>query len=377
MQNLGLREFFGRNWERLLIWGLLIAFLFLLRPFFLLIFETFLITYIAKGIVGRVVERTKLGYTLTTILVFALLVGMLVALGHWIAPKLLSEMNQIVGEFAGDGKLQGEKMDRFIENTVRKIVGPERGQTFIGSQQYADLRDMLKAEGSKGVKMALPQVLQLLVHFVKMLWEMLIYLILAIIFSFILVKDWLKISTRMKALEQSRIRTFYQAVAPHLVAFAEVLGKALRAQAIIAACNTLLTVVGLWAFEVPNIALLSTIVFFCGFIPILGTFLSSIPIVIFGLQVGGLPLVLKLILFVMAIHAFEAYVLNPKITADVLHFHPILVLVILLVGERFFGIWGMVVGVPVGYYILKVITRRDDGLPSDADGEMMKKLETK
>jgi len=44
--------------------------------------------------------------------------------------------------------------------------------------------------------------------------------------------------------------------------------EALRAQAIIAVCNTILTAIGLWFFDVPNIALLSTIVCFCGFIPI-------------------------------------------------------------------------------------------------------------
>jgi len=167
-------------------------------------------------------------------------------------------------------------------------------------------------------------------------------------------------------LETSRIRTFYLGAMPHLVAFADVLGKALRAQAIIAACNTILTATGLWLFNVPNIALLSTVVFFCGFIPILGTFLSSIPILLFGAQVGGLPLMLKLIALVTAIHAFEAYVLNPKITANILHIHPILVLILLLLGERFFGLWGMVVGVPIGYYIISIIMQKDEDVLAES-----------
>jgi predicted PurR-regulated permease PerM len=135
----------------------------------------------------------------------------------------------------------------------------------------------------------------------------------------------------------------------------------------IAACNTILTAAGLCFFHVPNIALLSVIVFFCGFIPILGLFISSVPILLFGAQVGGLTLIFKLMLFIAAVHAVEAYILNPKITADVLHVHPILILVLLLIGERFFGIWGMVVGVPVGYYLISVLTKKDDSVSETQD----------
>ena len=143
------------------------------------------------------------------------------------------------------------------------------------------------------------------------------------------------------------------------------LGKAFRAQAIIALCNTVLTAIGMWYFDVPNIALLSVVVCFCGFIPILGTFLSSVPILLFGVQAGGLALLVKLIALIALVHAFEAYVLNPRITAGVLHVHPILVLVLLLIGERFFGIWGMVLGVPLGYYVIKVLTTKDEALAGD------------
>jgi len=61
------------------------------------------------------------------------------------------------------------------------------------------------------------------------------------------------------------------------------------------------------------------------------------------------------------VHSFEAYVLNPRITAKVLHVHPILVLILILVGERFFGVWGMVVGVPIGYYLISVLTEQEEG----------------
>ena len=69
---------------------------------------------------------------------------------------------------------------------------------------------------------------------------------------------------------------------------------------------------------------------------------------------------MRLVIFVAAIHAFEAYVLNPKITGDILHIHPIIILILLLVGQRFFGIWGMVVGVPIGCYVITVLSTKEE-----------------
>ncbi|MCX6994019.1 MAG: AI-2E family transporter [Kiritimatiellaeota bacterium] len=362
----GVKKFFESHWEQMVLWTILIGLFYLLKPFFLLIFETFLIVYITKGVVQWVVHRTNLSYRLTAAAVFVLFVSLLGAVGVWVGPQLMAESNQVLLEFAGEGEQQTqEKINRFVEKIVVKSMGEEKAQAVIESGEYAAMMDSAKGEVAKAVKAALPHVLAFILRFVKIGWHILISLFLAIIFSFILVMDWQRIVGKMKDLERSRVRTFYLGAAPHLIAFADVLGKALRAQAIIAVCNTVLTAIGLWFFGVPNIALLSTIVFFCGFIPILGTFLSSIPILLFGVQVGGLLLVFKLVVLIMIVHSFEAYVLNPRITAKVLHVHPILVLILILVGERFFGIWGMVVGVPIGYYVISVLTEQEEGLDAE------------
>jgi len=362
----GMRNFFENHWEQIVLWAILIGLFYLLKPFFLLIFETFLIVYITKGAIQWVVHRTNFSYRFMTAIVFALFVSLLGTVGAWVGPQLVAESNQVLLEFAGEGEQQTqEKINRFVEKVVVKSMGEEKAQAVIESGEYAAMMDSVKVEVAKAVKTALPHVLDAIFRLFKLGWHILISLFLAIIFSFILVMDWQRIVGKMRDLEQSRIRTFYLGAAPHLVAFADVLGKALRAQAIIAVCNTILTAIGLWFFGVPNMALLSTIVFFCGFIPILGTFLSSIPILLFGVQVGGLMLVFKLVVLIAIVHSFEAYVLNPRITAKVLRVHPILVLILILVGERFFGIWGMVVGVPIGYYVISVLVQQEEGFGAE------------
>lgn len=366
----GLSKFFNRHWEKMLLWALLAGLLFLLRPFLLLIFNTFLITFLTKRAVDELVRRTRLGHRVATALVFLVFVGALGLVTAWVGPRLIVESNRIVTDFAGEGEQQTrEKTNRFVESIVVRFAGADKGKAFIGSERFTTLMDGATLEVTKFTKAALPALLQNMIHLIRVGWEFLVALLLSIIFSFMLVSDWQRIGRAMEALENSRIRTFYLGVAPHLRAFANVLGRALGAQALIAAVNTVLTAAGLWFLDVPNIALLSTLVFVCGFIPILGTLLSSIPIVLFGVQAGGLMLGAQLVGLIAVIHAVEAYVLNPRITGGFLRIHPLMVLVLLLVGERFFGIWGMVIGVPIGYYIINVLTMPEDATAEDKESK--------
>ncbi len=65
------------------------------------------------------------------------------------------------------------------------------------------------------------------------------------------------------------------------------LGRAIEAQAAIAVINTVLTLVGLLLLGIPLVAMLSVIVFVCSFVPVLGVFISTTPIVLVALNAGG------------------------------------------------------------------------------------------
>ncbi len=51
------------------------------------------------------------------------------------------------------------------------------------------------------------------------------------------------------------------------------------------------------------------------------------------------------------IHTIEAYILNPLIYGAHLRMNPVLVLAILVISHHLFGIWGLVLGVPVMNYV--------------------------
>lgn len=93
----------------------------------------------------------------------------------------------------------------------------------------------------------------------------------------------------------------------------------------------------------PFIFTLSLIVFICGFIPVFGTFLSGIPILIIGYGYGsgngdGMSIVIACIIMITLVHIVEAYYLNPKIVSSYVHFPIFITFLILLIAEHLFGL---------------------------------------
>ena len=64
---------------------------------------------------------------------------------------------------------------------------------------------------------------------------------------------------------------------------------------------------------------------------------------------------LQVVVAIAIIHLIEGMVLSPRIVGKIGHLHPVLVIGILLVAEHFFGMWGLILGVPVAIYIIRVV----------------------
>ena len=126
---------------------------------------------------------------------------------------------------------------------------------------------------------------------------------------------------------------------------------------IIAFFNACFTLVALWLIGVEYKFILALVVFVFSFIPVVGVILSGIPICAIAiLQPGGsLLMAVQVIVAIAIIHLIEGMILSPRIIGKIGHLHPVLVIAILLVAEHFFGMWGLVLGVPVAIYIIRVV----------------------
>ena len=179
---------------------------------------------------------------------------------------------------------------------------------------------------------------------------------LAMLFSFLILFDLPKLSKGVRHLRYTKLSETYHETADSIMMFAKVVGENFRAQLIISLINTVLTAICLCFLKVKAVALLSTIVFMCGLIPVLGMWISSAPIIIMAINSGGVSLGLWALLVIIVIHLIEAYILNPRIVSSVMRINPVMTLIILYIAHGLIGMWGMLLGVPIAVYIYRKIS---------------------
>ena len=243
----------------------------------------------------------------------------------------------------------------YAEDLLEKVLGEAHFADLKETPEYREALNKITEKLKQWIVQSSPGFFKHIPLIILFLFKGISDFLISILFSFIIVLQLPSLKTGFSRLENSRLSRFYEEIVPDIIGFGRSIGRAFQAQAFIAICNTLLTFLGLVFFNVPSPIFLSLIVFICSFIPILGIFLSSLPICMLGLQTGGFALVLKLALFIIGIHLMEAYVLNPKIMGAVMHIHFLAVLIILLVAGNLFGFWGLLLGIPTFQYIFNQI----------------------
>ena len=129
------------------------------------------------------------------------------------------------------------------------------------------------------------------------------------------------------------------------------LSGVVRGQVTICVVNGILTGIGLVLFGVKFAFLLATVATVFSLIHIFGTILSSVPIVVIALA-DGFQKGFAILVWIIGIHALEAYFLNPKIMGSAARIHPIIVAFSLIAGEKLFGLVGALFAVPVASIVV-------------------------
>jgi predicted PurR-regulated permease PerM len=381
-----LNEFYQRN-RRVVIWAILFGLLWLLRDFFAVVFLSFVLAIIAAPMADVGVRRLKMPHWLAVTIVYVLFLVVLSSFVRFVVPSVASELNRMIGNLPATEMALIETKNRLVERypTVREPINgflrsaladdrlgivelqlsAERARLGLSEAdvaaavesaarptgalaEYFNRRDQLLLNAL--MTFEFQRVRQYAPAVVNMLYRATATVLLALLFSFLILVDLNRIKSGISRLRNSRVGDFYEEAAPPIARFGILLGRAIEAQAAIAVLNTILTLIGLLLLGIPLVAMLSVIVFVCSFVPVLGVFISTTPIVLVALNAGGPVLSLAAIALVIVIHAVEAYLLNPIIYGKHLKLNPVLTLIILYVGYHAFGLWGMLLGVPVARY---------------------------
>ncbi|MDA1196048.1 MAG: AI-2E family transporter [Planctomycetota bacterium] len=148
------------------------------------------------------------------------------------------------------------------------------------------------------------------------------------------------------------------------------LAGVIRGQLVICGVNGVLTYIGLLLLGVPYATMLSVIAAILSLIPVFGTIVSSLPIVLIA-ATKGLDIGLYALGWIVFIHMLEANVFNPMIMGSHARMHPVIIIFSLLAGEHAFGIWGALLAVPTMSLLqssFRFYLHEIEGMPKDDDG---------
>ena len=145
----------------------------------------------------------------------------------------------------------------------------------------------------------------------------------------------------------------------------ETVGSFFRGQLLVALIVGNAAAFGYWAIGLPYFALLGALTGLLALVPMIGTFLAAVPVLLvaiaapnqtgFGLPIrGGWPLAVAAVVVLVLVQQLDQRILSPRLHIEAVRLHPVTVLLSLLVGGALLGIWGMLLAVPV-VAALKVI----------------------
>ncbi|QAA23792.1 AI-2E family transporter [Sporolactobacillus terrae] len=314
--------------RRVLIFALLIFLIYLVRSLIDLLLLTFIFCFLVDRLETFLHQKLKVPRRLVVIVLYSLIViGIYAAITIYL-PIIADQTVQLFDS---------------ILKTVKEFRGSVVGNAVLDQLQKYNVESYLKS----GVKF----VIDSFSSFGSFTIDVFLALLLSLFFS--LEKDRLLRFSR--GFKTSKIGFLYDEVAFFGSRFVQTFGKVIEAQFVIALVNTAITAIILAVLHFPQLFSLILMVFVLSLIPVAGVVISLIPLCIIGYTIGGVQDVIYMVITILLVHAVEAYVLNPKLMSAKTELPVFYTFVVLIFSEHFFGIWGLIVGLPIFVFLIDVL----------------------
>lgn len=324
--------FLNKDLKRLFILLLLVGIVFTVRSMINLILFTFIISFLMDRFVNLFAKRMPIRRNIIVVVLYFFVIGILAYGISAYLPIIIVEVTQLIRRILG---FYMKPHNNVVFNYIMNIIKNYEISSYL-QQGFAFLLKYFSNIGQISLQLFMAIVLS---------------------FFYLLEKDKLKLfSHRFK---HSKISAIYLEFQYFGEKFAGTFGKVIEAQFIIALFNTIFTTLALYFLGFPQLLGLAIMIFIFGLIPIAGVIISFIPLATIAYTLGGIPKVITIIILIIIIHAMEAYILNPKLMSSKTDLPVFFTFIVLIFSEHFFGVWGLIVGIPIFIFLLDVLEVKD------------------
>ncbi|KAB7668831.1 AI-2E family transporter [Bacillus sp. B1-b2] len=318
----------NKSIKRFLIFVLILSGIYLLRSMVNLMLFTFILSFLMDRMERLISKVIHVKRNLIVSILYLITIGILSYSSIKYLPMLVEEISTLVRQLY---EFYTRPHDNVVLNYIVSVIQERNIYSYV------------------------EQGLGFVVKYFSSISSLSIQFLLAIILSFFFLLEKPRLIKYKDKFKKSKIAPIYNEIEFFGKKFVLTFGKVLEAQVIIALVNCILTTIGLWILDFPQLLGLSLMVFVFGLIPVAGVIISLIPLLTIGYTIGGYPYIIILIIFICVIHAIEAYILNPKLMSSKTDLPVFFTFIVLIFSEHFFGVWGLIIGIPVFVFLLDIL----------------------
>ncbi|WP_057828526.1 AI-2E family transporter [Liquorilactobacillus cacaonum] len=338
--------------RRTIVLMVVIFALYEMRDLLSLILLTFIFTFLVLSITNFIRKYIKIPAALIVTIVYLLIIGALYTGVTIYLPKLFNQTESMVRyviDFYQKPSFDGNSILEYISSyisTSTLVAQMKNGVTILFKY--------LTSVGSMGVTF-----------------------VLSLILSFFFTIEKKRMFSFSRSFLKGPYEWFFQDIYYFAEKFVNTFGIVIETQFIIAIVNTTLTTICLAIMNMPQLFSLSLLIFLMSLIPVAGVIISAIPMSIIGYSVGGLNYIVYIVIMLLVIHILESYVLNPKLMSSKTELPIFYTFIVLFVAEKFFGMWGLIVGIPIFTFLLDILGVKPIKRKKASLGKLKEKLSNK
>ncbi len=319
----------------LIILGIFLFFLYTIGPLVKILIISALLAYILDP-VASALEARGLNRTMATLIVFGFIILFIAGFVLLILPIVTAE-SQAIQQGISTGKAQ----EYFItlENSLRSQL------QFLGIEEIKLTEKIQALLSNLG-----EQVFNYLLNVVSLITN----LVIIPFIMFFLLKDGREIKKNLISLVPNR---YFEFTLNLLHKMDQQLGNYLRGQFLDALIIGLLSITALWILGVNYFFVIGAFAGLANLIPYIGPIAGAIPAIIVSImQTGSLSMVPWIALAFTIVQLIDNVLVQPLVVAKTVNLHPLIVLLVVIIGGQFLGILGMLLAVPVTG-VIKVVAQ--------------------
>ncbi|OJG26251.1 membrane protein [Enterococcus caccae] len=322
IQNERLRRFF--------VLAVVIFILFLARSMITMILLTFIFTFLALHFVKFVQQYLKIPSIILVFATYSLIVFLVYLAITKYVPILIHQSVQMYNSVI-----------HFYQTPT-----DDHNQLLVIIDNYLE-KSNLMSQIQNGAS--------ILLRYVQDIGSIGLSFVLSFILSFFFMIEKKQMAEFSKLFLKSDFDWFFQDIYFFADKFVNTFGVVMEAQFFIAIVNTGITTICLALIGFHQLPSLAIMIFILSLIPVAGVIISCIPLSFIAYSEGGINDVIYILAVIIIVHLFESYVLNPKFMSSKTDLPIFYTFVILLISERLFGVWGLIVGIPIFTFFLDIL----------------------